>query len=126
MKNTNETLNQADNSALHKTKVSTRLSIGSNVWTPYGSGGIVEEEVFRTCQRWGVKLDNNPFSFPIAFFFKKEVEHILDSCHCIFEYNDLSPLLVWQCPKCDEGEKSFCKECGMEIYDCCCSDLMHR
>lgn len=62
--------------------VSTRLSIGSNVWTPYGSGVIVEEEVFRTCQRWGVKLDNNPFSFPIAFFFKKEVEHILDARTC--------------------------------------------
>ena len=118
--------NEAQNPPLCNGVVSTRLSIGSNVWTHYGSGVIVSEEVFRTCERWGVKLDNNPFSFPIAFFFKKEVEHILDDCHCVFEYNDDHyGICVWQCPKCDEAEKEFCK-CGMEFNDCCCSDLMQR
>lgn len=46
---------------------------GSIVKTPHGKGKIVAEEVFRTCERWGVKLDNNPFSFPIAFYFKNEI-----------------------------------------------------
>lgn len=117
--------NESQTPPLRNGVVSTRLSIGLNVHTPFGSGVIVSEEVFRTCERWGVKLDNNPFSFPIAFFFKKEVGHILDNCHCVFEYNDLTPLHVWQCPKCDEAEKGVCK-CGMEFNDCCCSDLMQR
>lgn len=105
--------------------MSGQIKINTTVWTPYGSGVVVSEEVFKGSERWGVKLDNNPFSFPIAFFFKKEVENILDDCHCIYEYNDLTPLHVWQCPKCNDAEKLICK-CGMEFDDCFCSDLMQR
>lgn len=49
------------------------MKIGAKVITPHGLGIIVQEEVFRTCERWGVKLDINPFSFPIAFYFKNEI-----------------------------------------------------
>lgn len=50
------------------------MKIGDKVDTPHGAGVIVDEEVFRTCQRWGVKLDANPFSFPVAFYFKNEIQ----------------------------------------------------
>ena len=105
--------------------MSGQIKIGTTVWTTYGEGTVVSEEIFKDAQRWGVKLTNNPFSYPVAFFFKKEVEHILDDCHCIFEYNDLTSLHVWQCPKCDDAEKQICK-CGMTFDDCCCSDLNQR
>lgn len=55
----------------------TRLLIGSEVVTPHGKGIIVAEEVFRTCGRWGVKLDKNPFSFPVAFYFKNEIQRAI-------------------------------------------------
>lgn len=50
------------------------IKIGSKVKTPHGTGIVVQEEVFRTCQRWGVMLDKNPFTFPIAFYFKEEIK----------------------------------------------------
>lgn len=53
------------------------IKIHSIVETPHGVGEVKKEEVFRTCQRWGVKLANNPFTFPIAFYFKKEVKEIV-------------------------------------------------
>jgi hypothetical protein len=53
------------------------LKIGSIVTTPHGNGVIVDEEVFRTCQRWGVKLDKNPFSFPVAYYFKNETHGVI-------------------------------------------------
>lgn len=49
------------------------VKIGTKVQTPHGSGVVVQEEIFRTCERWGVKLDANPFSFPVSFYLKSEV-----------------------------------------------------
>ena len=53
------------------------VKIGTRVNTENGFGIVVEEE-FRgePYARWGVELDNNPFSFPVAYYFKKEVEEI--------------------------------------------------
>jgi hypothetical protein len=45
----------------------------TKVLTPHGIGIIVDEEVFKGSERWGVKLQNNPFTFPVAYYFKKEV-----------------------------------------------------
>lgn len=70
--------NTALQPTLHKANVSTRLSIGARVETPHGRGQIVDEEVFRTCERWGVKLDKNPFPFPVAFYFKNEIRRVIE------------------------------------------------
>jgi len=56
------------------------IKINSIVQTPNGRGTIVKEEVFRECERWGIKLDNSPFNFPVAFYFKKEVTAAFDEC----------------------------------------------
>lgn len=50
--------------------------LGSTVETPHGRGKVTAEEVFRTCERWGVELENNPFNYPIAFYFKREVTEV--------------------------------------------------
>ncbi len=52
------------------------IKIKSLVNTPDGVGVVVSEEVFRTAERWGVLLEENPFSFPIAFYFKNELTPI--------------------------------------------------
>lgn len=43
--------------------------------TPHGKGIVVDKEEYSKSEfnRWGVKLDKNPFSFPVAFYTKKEV-----------------------------------------------------
>jgi len=74
--------------------MSGRIKIGVTVETPHGNGIVVSEEVFKGSERWGVKLDNNPFSFPVAFFFKNEVEK------------------VCKCGKCEMlGDAAPCDEC---------------
>jgi hypothetical protein len=70
--------NEAENPALNKGAVSTRLSIGSTVETPHGAGVIVAEEVFRTCERWGVRLHRSPFTFSVAFYFKNEIQRAIE------------------------------------------------
>lgn len=49
---------------------------GNTVTTPHGKGIIVDLEKFRLTERVGVKLDQNPFRFPIAYFFKHEIKEI--------------------------------------------------
>jgi len=57
--------------------VSTRfIRIKSHVQTPHGNGIVVDEEVFRTCGRWGVRLEKNPFSFSIVYYFKEEIKKL--------------------------------------------------
>lgn len=46
---------------------------GDQVTTPHGKGIIVDFEKHRLYERVGVKLENNPFSFPIAYYFKNEI-----------------------------------------------------
>lgn len=53
------------------------MAPGDRVLTPHGYGTVTDREEFRTCCRVGVKLDNNPFSWPIAWYFEKEVR----KCH---------------------------------------------
>ncbi len=43
------------------------------VKTPHGEGVIVDIEDFKT-KRYGVELKDNPFSFPIAYYFKDELK----------------------------------------------------
>ena len=66
--------------------MSGQIKIGKTVLTPYGEGVVVSEEIFKGAERWGVKLKNNPFSYPVAFFFKKDVQHILHDCHKFEEF----------------------------------------
>jgi len=47
---------------------------GDIVTTPHGKGVIVDFEKFRLTDRVGVKLDQNPFSFPVAYFFTHEIK----------------------------------------------------
>lgn len=47
---------------------------GDIVDTPHGRGVVVDFEKFRLTDRVGVKLDRNPFSFPVAYFFKSEIK----------------------------------------------------
>ena len=49
------------------------MKIGSEVTTPDGPGVIVDIESFRTCTRYLVKLELNPFSFPVACYFDNEI-----------------------------------------------------
>ena len=49
---------------------------GKEIMTPHGKGIVVAEEIFRMCERWGVQLENNPFSFPVAFYFKNETKSL--------------------------------------------------
>lgn len=65
------------------------IKIGTKVLTPHGTGLVVSEEVFRTCERWGVKLDKNPFTFPVAFYFKEEVKKQKE-IQCTIAVNTLS------------------------------------
>lgn len=34
-------------------------------------------------------------------------DNISFGCECVYEYNDHHPLLVWQCPKCEQDEKQL-------------------
>ena len=49
------------------------MKIGDRVKTEHGEGEIVDIESFDKGDRYGVKLDNNPFTFPVAYYFKNEI-----------------------------------------------------
>ena len=49
------------------------MRAGDQVTTPDGKGIIVAFEKFRFTERIGVKLDVNPFPFPIAYYFKSQI-----------------------------------------------------
>ena len=49
---------------------------GQKVETPHGLGAIQDIENCYRLKRYGVKLENNPFSFPIAYYFKHELKLI--------------------------------------------------
>lgn len=51
------------------------MKIGDRVDTPHGCGEIVDWEIEK---RYGVKLDNNPFDFPIAYYFPHELKKAKD------------------------------------------------
>lgn len=58
-----------------------RLAVGSRVLTKQGAGTIVDIEysyVIDFYMRYGVELDNSPFSFNPAFYTVKEVTLIPD------------------------------------------------
>jgi hypothetical protein len=46
---------------------------GTGVKTKHGEGLIVDIEKHDKANRYGVKLDDNPFTFPIAYYFEKEI-----------------------------------------------------
>jgi len=50
-----------------------KIKIGSLVKTPHGEGIIVDEEIFRSCERWGIKLKNSPFAFSVSYYFKEKI-----------------------------------------------------
>jgi hypothetical protein len=47
---------------------------GDQVTTPHGEGEIVDIENFDKNKRYGVKLKVNPFTFPIAYYFEKDIK----------------------------------------------------
>ena len=47
---------------------------GQKVKTPNGLGKIKNIEGHRT-KRYGIKLDNNTFPYPIVYYFKHEIKH---------------------------------------------------
>jgi len=58
-----------------------RIRIGSRVDTPHGPGNVCTKEQFRTTLRWGVMLDNNPFSWTPAMYFENEITEITENNH---------------------------------------------
>lgn len=46
---------------------------GDKVITPHGDGVIVDVEKYNNLKRYGIQLENNPFSFPVAYYFKEDV-----------------------------------------------------
>lgn len=53
------------------------MKTGTHVTTPDGPGVIQTIETFRTCTRYGVRLEKNTYSFPVAFYFENELIIIL-------------------------------------------------
>jgi hypothetical protein len=49
------------------------FKIGDMVTTTHGKGTVVNFEQFRLTERVGVELENNPFSFPVAYYFLNEI-----------------------------------------------------
>jgi hypothetical protein len=49
------------------------FKISDIVRTPHGKGTIVKFEQFRLTERVGVELENNPFSFALAYYFLNEI-----------------------------------------------------
>lgn len=61
--------------------MSGQIKIGTIVLTPHGLGEVCEKEQFRTTLRWGVMLDNNPFSWTPAMYFENEITEIIENDH---------------------------------------------
>lgn len=55
-------------------KITKSPHLNKRVKTSKGMGKIVDIEQFRDLRRYGVELDENPFSFPVAYFPKHECE----------------------------------------------------
>ena len=53
------------------------MKIGEEVRTPNGFGKIVDIEEFRTTKRYGIKLNMNTLSIPIAYYFENEISECL-------------------------------------------------
>jgi hypothetical protein len=53
------------------------MKIGDRANTEHGEGVIVDiETISDKYPRFGVKLDNNPFTFPIAYYFISEINKL--------------------------------------------------
>lgn len=52
------------------------MKIGDSVKTSEGMGIIIDKEISNHITRYGVKLDNNPFDFSPAYYYKTELELI--------------------------------------------------
>ena len=52
------------------------FKINDEVMTPHGKGRVSKFEEFRMSERIAVELDNNPFTFPIAYYFPYELRHL--------------------------------------------------
>ncbi|MFA5715042.1 MAG: hypothetical protein WC998_04850 [Candidatus Paceibacterota bacterium] len=50
------------------------MKITDKVETPHGPGVIVDIEKHNKFNRYGVKLDVNPFTFPVAYYFEKDLK----------------------------------------------------
>ncbi len=49
---------------------------GERIETPHGPGEIVDIEKHNKFNRYGVKLDVNPFTFPVAYYFEKDLKDL--------------------------------------------------
>lgn len=49
------------------------MKTGDKVKTPDGEGVVVDTEEFYNIKRYGIRLENNPFTFPVAYYFRKEI-----------------------------------------------------
>jgi hypothetical protein len=56
--------------------MSGQIKIGDRITTPDGVGVVLEMEKYSeaTNNRYGIKLDTNPYTFPIAFYFHHETK----------------------------------------------------
>lgn len=53
------------------------MKIGDRITTPQGEGNIVDLEIYsrmNNAKRWGIELDNNPFAFPVAYYWEEELK----------------------------------------------------
>ena len=53
------------------------MKLSDPVLTPHGKGIIVDFEKTRWYTRAGVKLEQNPFTFPVAYYFVAEIKTLL-------------------------------------------------
>ena len=83
------------------------LKIGTLVNTPHGRGVISKHEEFRLSERFAVKLEDSPFSFPLAYYFQHELEVIELNKYCLCEYehsDNIAGILVFMCNLCVKKE----------------------
>ena len=52
------------------------MELNDTVYSPYGKGEIVDIESHFGKRRYGLKLENNPFSYPVAYFWFSEVSTV--------------------------------------------------
>lgn len=58
-----------------------KIKDGARVWTKHGSGVVVGSEFYSRnaggTYRYGVELKDNPFPYPVAYYWDYEIREIL-------------------------------------------------
>ena len=67
--------------------MSGQIKIGDRITTPDGVGVVSEMEKYSDAKfnRYGVRLYENPYSFPVSFYFHQDVKKV---CKCGMPSND--------------------------------------